>query len=175
MPETIAFENVTARIAHDRNVAVVVWFDAPRTALELLEMEKVGKKLLAQYKESTALFNVIVSGTPSFSEEVRKEVTRITADDTLFALASAHVLLVEGFVGSAVRAFVSTALVVSRTKTPNKVFADVDGAATWVKPKLDTGPVVWTPGDLVGLVRRTIGSHRDVPPAADPSTDHKRK
>ena len=156
MPETVAFENAVARFTHDRNVAVAAWFEAPRTSVELLEMEKVGKKLLSQYKEETALFNVIVSGTPSFSEEVRKEVTRITSDDTLFAKASAHVLLVEGFVGSAVRAFVSTALVLSRTKTPNKVFADVDGAATWVKTKLDGGPVVWMPGDLVGLMRRAI-------------------
>ena len=158
MPETVTFENEIARIAHDRNVAVVVWFDAPRVKRELLEMEKVGKKIFAQYKESTALFNVIVSGTPSFSEEVRKEVMRITSDDTLFALASAHVLLLQGFVASAVRAFVSTALVLSRTTTPNKVFADVEGAAAWVMTRVEKGPVVWTPGDLVGMVRRTIGS-----------------
>ena len=160
MPETIAFENETARIAYDRNVAVTVWFDAPRTSLALLEMEKVGKKLLAAHKEETALLNVIVSGTPSFSEEVRKEVTRIMADDTLFARASAHVILVEGFVGSAVRAFVSTALVLSRTTTPNKVFGDLDGAASWLTQRLDKGPVAWSPGDLVGMMRRTIGDHK---------------
>jgi hypothetical protein len=158
--ETLAFENEVARITYDRNVAVTAWFDAPRAALELREMEKVGKKISAQYKESTALFNVIVSGTPSFNDEVRKEVTRISADDTLYALGSAHVLLVEGFVGSAVRAFLSTALTLARAKTPNKVFADVDGAATWVKGQLEKGPVVWTPGDLVGLVRRTIDQRR---------------
>jgi hypothetical protein len=157
--ETVAFENEIARFTYDRNVAVAAWFDAPRVKLELLEMEKVGKRLLAQYKEETALFNVIVSGTPSFSEEVRKEVTRITSDDALFARASAHVLLVEGFVGSAVRAFVSTALVISRTTTPNKVFADFEAAAAWVKLQLDKGPIVWTPGDLVGIQRRAVGDH----------------
>lgn len=160
MAETLAFENETARITHDRNVAVTVWFDAPRVKLELLEMEKVGRKISSQYKEATALFNVVVSGTPSFNDEVRREVTRISADDTLYALGSAHVLLVQGFVGSAVRAFLSTALTLSRTKTPNKVFGDLDGAASWVKGQLDKSPVVWTPGDLVGLVRRSIDQRR---------------
>ncbi len=160
MPDTLAFENEVARITYDRNVAATAWFDAPRTKLEILEMEKVGKKISAQYKDATALFNVIVSGTPSFNDEVRKEVTRISGDDTLYALGSAHVLLVQGFVGSAVRAFVSTALTLGRAKTPNKVFGDVDGAATWLKGQLDKGPVVWTPGDLVGLVRRTIDQRR---------------
>jgi hypothetical protein len=153
---TVAFENATARVAYDRNVAVTAWFDAPRVPLELREMEKMGRKLSSQYKDGTALFNVIVSGTPSFSEEVRKEVTRISADDTLYALGSAHVMLVEGFVASAVRAFMSTALMLSRTKTPNKVFANLDDAATWLKSQLDKGPVVWTPGDLVALMRQTI-------------------
>jgi hypothetical protein len=152
----LEYDYATARIAYDRNVAVTVWFDAPRVKLELLEMEKVGRKISSQYKGTTVLFNVVVSGTPSFSEEVRKEVTRISADDTLYALGSAHVLLVEGFVASAVRAFMSTALTLSRTKTPNKVFANLDEAATWAKSQLDKGPVVWMPGDLVALVRQTI-------------------
>ncbi len=153
---TIAFENPTARIASDRNVAVAVWRDAPRAPLELREMERVGKRIAAQHGGS-ALFNVIVGGTPSFSEEVRNEVTRITADETIFSLASAHVLLVDGLVGSAVRAFLSTALLLSRTKTPNKVFAGVEPATKWVRERLAGGSIAWTEAELAALVREALG------------------
>jgi len=156
MPSAIAFENATARIAVDRNVVAVCWRDAPRGPTELREMERAGKRLGTQYKNGTALFNVIVSGTPSFSEDVRNEVTRITSDDDLFSLANAHVLLVEGLVASAVRAFLSTALLLSRTKSPNRVFAEVDGAVGWVDERIRSGPVVWTRGDLRAFVERTI-------------------
>lgn len=153
---SIVFENPTARIAVSRNVVVVVWFDAPRVATELREMERTGKKTSAQYASGTALFNVIVSGKPSFSQEVRDEVTRITSNDKLFSLASAHVLLVEGLVASAVRAFLSTALLLSRTSTPNKVFADVASAAKWVNEKITAGPEKWGEAELVQLVEQTI-------------------
>lgn len=154
----LAFENETARIAIERNVVVAAWFTEPRVPLELREMERAGKKVSSKYKGKSALFNVILSGKPSFSEEVRSEVNRITSDDTLFTAATAHVILVEGFVGSAVRAFLATALVVSRTKTPNRTFNDVDLAAKWVKERLDAVKTDgWTEADLVTFVRYTIG------------------
>ncbi len=156
MTSSITFENATVRMAVSRNVVVAVWFDAPRAATELREFERAGKKTSAQYGKDTALFNVIVSGKPSFSQEVRDEVTRITSNDTLFALASAHVLLVEGLVASAVRAFLSTALLLSRTSTPNKVFADVPSAAHWVNEKIVAGPEQWTEPELVALVQQAI-------------------
>ena len=100
---------------------------------------------------------MIISGKPSFSEEVRSEVNRITADDTLFSAATAHVILVEGFIGSAVRAFIATALVVSRTKTPNKTFGDVPSSAKWVKQRLDTTKTEpWAEGDLAAFVSHCI-------------------
>jgi hypothetical protein len=152
----LAFENETARIAIERNVVVAAWFQEPRVPLELREMERAGKKVSSKYKGKSALFNVILSGKPSFSEEVRNEVNRITSDDTLFTAATAHVILVEGFVGSAVRAFLATALVISRTKTPNKTFNEIDLAAKWVKERLEAEKMDgWTEADLVTFVKYT--------------------
>ncbi len=154
----LAFENETARIAIERNVVVAVWLQEPRVPAELREMERAGKKAALRHKGQSALFNVIISGRPSFSEEVRGEVNRITSDDTLFTAATAHVILVEGFVGSAVRAFLTTALVVSRTKTPNKTFGDVGVAAKWVNERLTAAKVDgWNEADLVTFVNFTIG------------------
>ena len=147
----VFFENETARISVDRNVVVAAWFQEPRVPKELREMERAGKKVSSKYKDG-ALFNVIISGKPSFSEEVRNEVNRITSDDTLFTAATAHVILVEGFIGSAVRAFLATALMVSRTKTPNKTFGDVASAVKWVQGRCEG----WTEGDLATLVDHCI-------------------
>jgi hypothetical protein len=156
MAETV-FENETARISVDRNVVVAAWFQEPRVSKELREMERAGKKVSSKYKNAAALFNVIISGKPSFSEEVRNEVTRITSDDTLFTAATAHVILVEGFIGSAVRAFLATALVVSRTKTPNKTFGDLPASVKWVKERLDASSTeAWSEGDLAAFVGHCI-------------------
>ncbi len=144
----LAFENATVSIAVERNVAAVVWREAPQNTVELREMERAGKRIAAHYKKGSALFNIIVSGKPSFSQEVRDEVTRITSNDVIFNLASAHVLLVDGLVGSAVRAFLSTALLLSRSSTPNKVFGNLDTAAGWVKEKLEAGSEPWTHAEL---------------------------
>jgi hypothetical protein len=153
----VFFENETARISIERNVVVAAWLQEPREPKELREMERAGKKAASKYKDATALFNVIISGRPSFSEEVRSEVTRITSDDTIFAAATAHVILVEGFIGSAVRAFIATALVVSRTKTPNKTFGDIDAAVKWVKERLDVAKTEpWTEADLKTFVAYSI-------------------
>jgi hypothetical protein len=127
-------------------------------------MERAGKKVSAAYKGGGVLFNVIISGKPSFSEEVRSEVNRITSDDTLYTAATAHVILVEGFIGSAVRAFLATALVVSRTKTPNKTFGDLPSAVKWVKERCDAtkqgspaeSGMTWAEGDLAAFVGHCI-------------------
>ena len=153
----VFFENETARISIERNVVVAAWFTEPREPKELREMERAGKKVSSKYKGASALFNVIVSGKPSFSEEVRNEVNRITSDDTLFAAATAHVILVEGFIGSAVRAFLATALVISRTKTPNKTFGDAPSAVKWVKERLDAAKSdAWSEDDLKTFVDYSI-------------------
>ena len=153
----IFFENETARISIDRNVVVAAWFQEPRVPKELREMERAGKKVSSKHKSGGVLFNVILSGKPSFSEEVRTEVNRITSDDTLYTAATAHVILVEGFIGSAVRAFLATALVVSRTKTPNKTFTDVASAAKWVNERLAAAKIEgWTEGDLAAFVGHCI-------------------
>lgn len=153
----VLFENETARISVDRNVVVAAWFQEPRGPKELREMERAGKKVSSKYKDGSVLFNVIISGKPSFSEEVRNEVNRITSDDTLFRAATAHVILIDGFIGSAVRAFLATALVVSRTKTPNKTFGDLPSAVKWAKERCDASKTqAWVEGDLAAFVDHGI-------------------
>ncbi len=151
----IVFENATARIGVLRNVVVVRWADAPRTTAELHEFEKAGKRVAAEYDKRAAFANVIVSGTPVFSQQVRDEVTRLTRQ-SMFTLGTTQIILVQGFAGVAVRAFLNTSLLVSRTKTPNKVCGDVATGVAWMDSRLREGPVAWTRGDLDAFVNRVL-------------------
>ncbi len=153
--DEVMFQNETARIAASRNVVVVAWADAPRTVVELREFEKAGKRVSAAFDKKAIFANVIISGTPSFSQEVRDEVTRMTRTP-MFHLGTAQIILVQGLAGVAVRAFLSTSFLLSRTKIPNKVFGDLDFGVDWLHGRLCEGPADWKRDDLLAFVKRTI-------------------
>lgn len=151
----IVFENQTARIGALDNVLVVRWADAPRTTFELKEFEKAGKRIAGEYEKRAVFANVIVSGTPSFSQEVRDEVARLTSSP-MFQLGTAQIILVEGLAGVAVRAFLNTAFLLSRAKSPNKVFGDLGYGVDWMHGRLREGPVSWARDDLAGFVKNVV-------------------
>ncbi len=151
----VLFENETARIAALDNVLVVRWADAPRTTFELKEFEKAGKRLAGEYDKRAVFANVIVSGTPSFSQEVRDEVARLTSSP-MFHLGTAQIILVEGLAGVAVRAFLNTAFLLSRAKAPNKVFGDLGYGIEWMHARLREGPVSWVRDELADFVKKSV-------------------
>jgi hypothetical protein len=151
----IGFENDIARISTDKNVLVLRWADAPRGVGELREFEKIGRKLTSEYGKKALLASVIVSGTPKFSQEARDEVTRLTRTP-MFHLGTAQIILVGGLAGVAVRAFLSTSVLVARPSTPTKVFAQLDPGIDWILARLHEGPVSWTRGDLSAFLNRAV-------------------
>ena len=155
MTGEIVFENATARIGAHRNVLVVKWCDAPKGIAELREFERYGKKLTAEYEKKAVFANVIVGGTPSFSQEARDEVTRLTRSP-MFLLGTAQIILVQGLAGVAVRAFLSTSFLLARNKTPNKVFGDLDFGIDWLLGRLREGPVAWTRPELATFVKHVV-------------------
>jgi len=150
MPE-IAHEEGIFRITKERNVAVAAWRDAPSVA-QMRAFERVGLAMSRAHPAGTALFNVVLSGTPNFSNELRDETTRISARKDMFTLATAHLVLVEGFVGVAVRAFLTTSMLLGKTSTPTKVFGKKDLAVDWVHGLLDPTGKTWTKEQLLALV-----------------------
>jgi hypothetical protein len=151
----IAFENAIARISTHENVLVLRWADAPRGVGELREFEKIGRKLTSAHDKKAILASVIVSGTPKFSQEARDEVTRLTRTP-MFHLGTAQIILVGGLAGVAVRAFLSTSVLVARPSTPTKVFAQLDPGIDWIEGRLREGPVSWTRGDLAAFMIRAV-------------------
>lgn len=153
MAKVVVVEEGTLRITKERNVAVAAWRDAP-TVSQLRLFEREGRAMNVPYPKGTALFNVVLSGKPDFSAEVRKETARVSAFDDVFVLATAHLILVDGLVGAAVRAFLSTSMLVSKPPAPTKVFSDTGLAVDWVLARLDAGGERWTKAELLALVER---------------------
>ena len=155
----IVHTDSTLRIVTARNVQVNVWSNAP-TLEQMRVFGRVGAALARQHARGSALINVIVGGTPSFSEPVRNETIRTMKQTELFSLGSAHVILVGGFTGTAVRAFMSTTILISRPLRPTKVFGEPETAAAWLAPLLARGAEPWSQAQLAALMAQVVAERR---------------
>jgi hypothetical protein len=129
------------------NVCVGVWRDAPKkgqiSALQNAFFSHAGK-----HKE-LALANLIVSGTPIFPEEARKEAALLPLDKRGKIRATAHVILVGGFAGAATRAFLSGITLITRTTGHTGVFSQIPPASKWLEERIPKVPgIAWRPGEL---------------------------
>lgn len=147
---SVEYEDATCRILVERNVGVVVWREAP-TMLQLRAHDRVGKQLSRAHKGGTLLVSLVHSGTPNFTPEVTQETKRILGQDRFYDLGVARVLLVGGLGGVAARAFLSTALLVSRSPRPTRVFSTVRDAADWCQELSKRGDERWSRDELERL------------------------
>jgi hypothetical protein len=97
------------------------------------------------------LINLVHSGTPNFTPEVTQETARIVRQEQFYDLGAANVLLVSGLGGVAARAFLSTALLVSRSPRPTRVFSNIPEAIDWSWAMLQNGAVKWAKEELSSL------------------------
>jgi hypothetical protein len=137
-------------IATSRNVQVNVWTDAP-TVEQIRAFSRTGAALARRHPRGTGLLNVMLRGTPRFSEQVRDETVKLMKQAD-FRLGTAHLVLMGGLTGTAVRAFMSTVMLLARSPTPNKVFGDPGTATAWLAPLLAQGAEPWSSAQLVALV-----------------------
>lgn len=80
---------------------------------------------------ASGLLNVIVAGRPVFSNEGRDAVIGLVRD-VACDFGVAHVVLMRGVPGAAVRLFLNGVLLVARPSSPTKVFDVVDPALAWL-------------------------------------------
>ena len=120
------------RVLTSRNVQVNVWSNAP-TVEQIRIFGRSGMSLARRNPRGAGLLNLMLKGTPSFSEEVRDETVKLMKQGA-FRLGTAHVVLLGGLTGSAVRAFMSTVMLLARSPAPNKVFGEAEPAAAWLAP-----------------------------------------
>lgn len=133
-PEVVHKDQTFAVVIGGRVVAAV-WKDAP-TLAQMGRLRAATDRHKKMSPDGGALVNIVVSGTPSFRNEVRVEAAKQTSENDTWGIATAHVVLVDGFAGIAVRSFFSTMTLLGRSKVPTKVFGDLDEATRWVASHL---------------------------------------
>src|SRR5262245_23266795 len=119
------------RIAHFRNIQINVWTDAPDVH-QMRAFSRHAQSFCLAKGKGTALLNGVIRGTPRFSEGVREEVVKSMKLRGVFKLGAAHLITVGGLGGAATRAFLSTAILLGRPKTPSRVFSTPPEACDWV-------------------------------------------
>jgi hypothetical protein len=146
------------RIGSDRNLLVAGWTNSPE-ADHLRALGDEAQKLARAYPKGSALLNVLIRGTPKFHDRVREEAVKVITEPTNFPLGAGHVIMVDGLAGAAIRAFLSTIMLIGRGHRPRKVFADPREAASWIARNLSFGPETWT-ADAVHAAHVALLEHR---------------
>lgn len=141
----------TLRIVLARNVQVNVWSNAP-TLEQMHVFGRTGVAHARQHPRGTSLINLVVRGTPSFSEPVRAEAVKLVKHAGIFTLGAAHIILLDGLASTAVRAFMNTVILLGRPIRPNKVFGEPETAIAWLVPLLAQGAERWSPTELGAVI-----------------------
>ena len=145
MRPTWIYEDDRVVLGNVRSLGLVAWREAP-LAGHIRHWHELGSTIARSHPGTGACLDVVVGGTPSFADDMRKEAVSLASDPQIFELGIAHAIVVPGLVGTAVRAFVSTVILVSRAPAPVKVFSDLPGAVRWLAPRL--APHGWTEAEL---------------------------
>ena len=135
MTLTRVYERPHALMIQSGNLALIGWRDAPNYE-DMIAWHQLGKSMGREFPAGSACVDVVVRGTPKFSDEVRRAAVKMAADPHVFPIAYAHIIVMPGFAGTAVRSFIQTVITLSRTPSPSRVFGDVATAAAWLQPKL---------------------------------------
>lgn len=149
------FEDSVMRLAVHRNLLVVVWFGPP-TIEHVSTMERAARELLVEHPGKTGLLNVAIGDIPSLDGAMRAEVARIARDRTLVGVGIAHLILTPGPLGSALRVFMSTVILVSKPPFPMRMLPSLDVAAAWLEPKLNAVTPGWTKAEIVAAGKRAM-------------------
>ncbi|MEM6996822.1 MAG: hypothetical protein AAF721_40340 [Myxococcota bacterium] len=143
-------------------VFVAGWSDAP-TPQTLWDLRAAGQAEEEQ-RGPMALLNIAFSGRPSFSDDVRRAAQRLTSDASLFQVSRAHVVLIPGLPGTAVRAFINTFILLARPPKPTKMHGTILGAVQWNAKHLGTPQ----PSESATLAELAVFERRVVDGQAEP-------
>lgn len=126
------------------------WREAPLLD-HVRRWHELGRTIAREHPGQGACIDVVYGGTPSFGEDMRKAAVAMAADPDFCPLGIAHPIVVPGMVGTAVRAFVSTVILVSRAPAPAKVTPDLRTAVRWLAPRV--AHLGWTETSLDEVCR----------------------
>lgn len=110
-------------------LVVAAWHGPPsRAAAEHLR----GALLVAAAAHGRiALLDLVVAGRPTFSEDARSAIVALMRE-VACDHGVAHVILLRGIAGTAVRMFLNGALLLARPASPTKAFDELEAALVWL-------------------------------------------
>jgi hypothetical protein len=152
---SVELDEPTCRIVTARNVVIALWLDAPVVS-QIQAIARVGRARKSKYPRGVVMVNVIVSGRPNFTQDVRDEVARLYQAN-LFALGACHAVLVGGLAGVATRAFLATVSLLRRSSAPSRVTGDVDSTVAWVHAQAN-GVEPWAAPEIRALFTDLLAS-----------------
>jgi hypothetical protein len=149
MAETeIVHEDSTLRIGVTRNLVAFAWSAAPE-ATHVRSLTRALQAVIGKHGSNHAALDIVLSGAPRFSDEVRSEMVKLIRDPRIQGQGSAHVVEVAGLSGTAVRAFLSTVLLMGRPAAPHKVFGSLGAGAAWLASVLSKVGQAWTTAEIL--------------------------
>jgi hypothetical protein len=155
------YTDADVQISAHRNLLIVAFSDAP-AAEHLRECGRIARVLTRKYPGGIGLLDLVLSGTPRFSNEMRDEAVKLSRDPALFRQGVADVVLIPGLIGVATRSFLSTVSLLSRSPNPRSAFGTLEAADAWLVPRLSDAGERWTKGDLVAVTQPIVVARRRV-------------
>lgn len=151
MAPVVRHRDATLTLAVERGLCVARWADAPRAT----HFPLVTAAMRAAAQPRAALFNVVDAQgkLPRFNDEVRRAAMEMARALAPLSMGTAHVLLLDGFTGAAVRMFLSTLTLLSRGGPPTTVHSSVAEGAAWLAAHAATGHTARAIEDAYHVVR----------------------
>lgn len=138
MPWKSWYEDARVRIVSDGELLVAIWWNAPLPEqMRALDAAQVGHH--GELGEGRQIFvNLVLDGIPSFSDEVRRKAAELSRRAEEWRSVTAHVILIPGLRGVAVRSFVSTFMLMARARERTGVFGSIADGARFIGQKHGT-------------------------------------
>ncbi len=141
------------RVHVHHNLCVARWQDTP-TARHFGVITAAMRSATAGGERAVLLNVVDAPGKiPRFTDELRQSGAAMSRAIDPLTAATAHVVLLDGFVGASVRMFLSTLGLLSRTPGVQSIFGQVDDGARWLATHTP-GPRRWTPDEILSAYRQ---------------------
>ena len=141
MAATLRYADETLRVVTDRRLCVIRWLDSP-AARHFPEVTSAFAHAVDGSGQGVGLFNVVDARgkLPRFTDEIRRAAGDMTRAVTPASAGAAHVILLDGLSGVAVRMFLSTLTLLSRGTTPTTIHSSLDEGVAWLARVLAANP-----------------------------------
>lgn len=140
LPPRVVESDADHTVASWHNVVVTRWVG--KVQLPAMEVAfQLGKKLAEQHDRRVVSLTLVENGLNIPGSDVRSRASEMVAAAADYMVLNTTVINGEGFWNSAARAAMTGIIMMSRDKTPHKVFSSVAQVAPVLAPHVDASDV----------------------------------